>query len=165
MKRFTPTVLAAIGIASLGLPDPQIAVAAASAAAQPGPARSSTHYRPVRFAGRAGTYYRLIWGIDSLGLKTVESGDLIQFSYRVLDASKASTLNDGKSAPSLIAPRAGVELVVPSMEQIGQLRQHAEPEPGKTYWMVFSNKGRLVKRGDRVVVVIGQFRADGLVVD
>jgi hypothetical protein len=31
--------------------------------------------------------------------------------------------------------------------------------------MAFSNKGRLVKRGDRVSVVIGQFRADGLVVD
>jgi hypothetical protein len=31
--------------------------------------------------------------------------------------------------------------------------------------MVFSNKGRLVKRGDRVNVVIGEFRADGLGVD
>jgi hypothetical protein len=31
--------------------------------------------------------------------------------------------------------------------------------------MAFSNKGRLVKRGDRVNVVIGQFRAEGLVVD
>jgi hypothetical protein len=31
--------------------------------------------------------------------------------------------------------------------------------------MAFSNKGRLVKRGDRVNVVIGKFRADGLVVD
>jgi hypothetical protein len=51
------------------------------------------------------------------------------------------------------------------MEQIGQLRQSADPEEGKSYWMAFSNKGRLVKRGDRVDVVIGQFRADGLVVD
>jgi hypothetical protein len=31
--------------------------------------------------------------------------------------------------------------------------------------MVFSNKGRLVKRGDRVNIVIGQFQATGLVVD
>jgi hypothetical protein len=31
--------------------------------------------------------------------------------------------------------------------------------------MAFSNKGRPVKRGDRVSVVIGAFHADGLVVD
>jgi hypothetical protein len=51
------------------------------------------------------------------------------------------------------------------MEKIGQLRQSAPPEVGRSYWMAFSNKGRLVKRGDRVNVVVGPFRADGLVVD
>jgi hypothetical protein len=45
------------------------------------------------------------------------------------------------------------------------MRQSAEPEEGKSYWMAFSNKGRLVKKGDRVNVVIGQFHADGLAVD
>jgi hypothetical protein len=56
-------------------------------------------------------------------------------------------------------------LVVPSLEKVGQLRQSGTPEAGRTYWMAFSNKGRLVKRGDRVNVVIGQFRAQGLVAD
>jgi hypothetical protein len=51
------------------------------------------------------------------------------------------------------------------MENIGQLRQVATPEAGKSYWMAFSNKGRIVKRGDRVDVVIGPFRAENLVVD
>jgi hypothetical protein len=45
------------------------------------------------------------------------------------------------------------------------LRQTATPEEGKSYWMAFSNKGRPVKRGDRVTVVIGHFRAEGLVVE
>jgi hypothetical protein len=31
--------------------------------------------------------------------------------------------------------------------------------------MLFSNKGGYVKRGDKVNIVIGKFRADGLVVD
>jgi hypothetical protein len=128
-------------------------------------AGAHSRYRPDRFAGRAGEYYRLIWGVEALGVKWTESGEIIRFSYRVLDPDKAKALNDKKSEPSLIDPRAGVSLVVPSMEQIGQLRQSADPEPGKSYWMAFSNKGRLVKRGDRVVVTIGQFRADGLVVD
>jgi hypothetical protein len=124
-----------------------------------------SRYRPDRFAGRAGTYYRLVWGVDSLGVKWAESGEVIRFSYRVLDADKARALNDKRAEPSLVDPRAGVSLVVPSMDKIGQLRQSSTPEAGKSYWMAFSNKGRLVKRGDRVNVVIGQFRADGLVVD
>ena len=126
---------------------------------------TQSRYHPNRFAGRAGAYYRLVWGVDSLAVKWTESGEVIKFTYQVLDASKAQALNDKKNEPSLIDPQAGVKLVVPSLEKIGQLRQSSTPEPGKSYWMAFSNKGQRVKRGDRVSVVIGQFRADGLVVD
>ena len=143
-----------------------MALAAAPAAKPPPPpAKGHYHYQPDRFAGRAGLHYRMLWGVDSLSLKTVESGEVIRFSYRVLDPDKALPLNDKKSDPALIDPRAGASLVVPSMEQVGQLRQSATPEEGKSYWIAFSNKGRLVKRGDRVTVVIGTFRADGLIVD
>lgn len=139
--------------------------AAPASAAPPAVKAAPTHYQPDRFAGRAGTYYRLIWGVDSLQVKWVESGEIIRFNYRVLDPAKAKVLNDKRAEPALIDPRAGVQLVVPSMENIGQLRQSGEFETGKSYWMAFSNKGRLVKRGDRVNVVIGEFHADGLVVD
>lgn len=128
------------------------------------PAKPS-HYQPNRFAGRAGEYYRLLWGVDTLSVKWTESGEVIRFSYRVLDTEKAQALNQKKYEPSLIDPQAGVKLVVPSLEKIGQLRQTATPEAGKSYWMAFSNKGRLVKRGDHVDVVIGPFKAEGLVVD
>jgi len=121
-------------------------------------------YRPVPLAKRARQYYALIWGVDSLAVKSVESGEIIRFSYRVLDADKAKALNDKKSEPSLIDPRAGVKLVVPSLEKVGQLRQSSTPVAGKAYWMAFSNKGRYVKPGHHVSVVIGNFRADGLVV-
>jgi hypothetical protein len=134
-------------------------------ATQPAAGARHSRYQPDRFAGRAGTYYRLVWGVESLGVKWTESGEVIRFSYRVLDPEKAKTLNDKQFEPSLIDPQAGVQLVVPSMEKIGQLRQSSTPEAGKSYWMAFSNKGRLVKRGHRVSVVIGKFRADGLVVD
>lgn len=136
------------------------------------PAGSSTpsasthmHYQPNRFAGRAGKYYQLIWGVDSLSLKYTESGEVIRFSYRVLDPSKARVLNDKKNEPTLIDSMAGVKLVVPTLDKVGQLRQSSTPEAGKSYWMAFSNKGRLVKKGDHVDVLIGQFRAEGLVVD
>ena len=145
--------------------------AAAAPAAEGAPTPIAQHtaktspYKPDRFAGRAGTYYRMVWGVDSLIVKWGESGEVIRFTYRVLDADKAKVLNDKKFEPSLIDPKAGVKLVVPALENVGQLRQSAPPEDGKTYWMVFSNKGRLVKRGDHVNVVIGSFHADGLIVD
>jgi hypothetical protein len=52
------------------------------------------------------------------------------------------------------------------MDKVGQLRQAPhEIEPGKSYWMAFSNSGRLVKPGDRVDIVIGNFHARGLLVE
>jgi hypothetical protein len=142
--------------------------AQSQSAAPAGPSRAggaASRYQPNRFAGRAGKYYALVWGVDSLSVKAAESGELIRFTYRVLDANKAKALNDKKNEPVLIDPKAGVKLVVPSLEKVGQLRQSSTPEAGRSYWMAFSNKGRLVKRGDRVNVVIGPFRTEGLVVD
>ena len=123
------------------------------------------HYQPDHFAGRAGRYYTLVWGVGSLNVKAVEAGELIRFSYEVLDAAKAGQLNNKKLEPKLVAPNARAILVVPSLEKVGQLRQSSTPEAGKSYWMAFSNPLRTVKRGDRVNVVIGQFHADGLVVE
>ena len=138
--------------------------ATSNSTAPPEPGAQSSHL-PDRFAGQAGRYFRVVWGIDSLEVKTAESGQIIRFSWRVLDPSLAQALNDKRAEPALVDQSAGVSLVVPSMEQIGQLRQTAPPEAGKSYWMAFSNKGRLVKPGHRVDVVIGGFRAAGLVVD
>ncbi|MDR3718202.1 MAG: hypothetical protein P4K98_05320 [Bryobacteraceae bacterium] len=137
----------------------------AAPATQARAASAPSHYRPSRFPKRAGLHYSMIWGVDSLAVRLVESGEIVRFSYRVLDAEKAKLLNDKKAEPYLADPRAQVKLVVPSMEKVGQLRQSNTPEAGKAYWMAFSNKGRPVKRGDSVSVVVGQFHADGLIVE
>jgi hypothetical protein len=107
----------------------------------------------------------MVYGVDSLGVKLTESGQIIRFSWRVLDPRLAKPLSEKEAQPALIDPKAGVSLVVPTLENIGMMRQASTPEAGKSYWMAFSNKGRIVKKGDRVNVVIGQFRADGLAVD
>jgi hypothetical protein len=128
---------------------------------------TSTAFRnqPTRMAKKAKMYYESVWGVDSLSVKWAESGELIRFTYRVVDGEKAKPLNDKKAEPYLIDPQAGVKLVVPTMEKIGALRQSSTPEAGKSYWMAFSNSGRRVKRGDHVDIVIGHFRAEGLTVD
>jgi hypothetical protein len=143
----------------------QPAGAAKQGSASARPIGAPSRYLPNRFAGRAGRYYKLVWGIDSLSVKLMESGELIRFTWRVLDVDKARVLNDKKLDPALVDPQAGVSLVVPVMEKVGQLRQGVAPVAGKSYWMAFSNKGRMVKRGDRVSIVVGEFRADGLPVD
>jgi len=137
----------------------------ASSQDSPRPLNARARYRPERFAGRAGRYYKLVFGVDDLSVRLVESGDLVRFTWRVLDPEKARVLSDKRLEPALVDPGAGVSLVVPAMEKIGKLRQDAPPEAGKSYWMTFSNKGQKVKRGDHVSIVIGMFRAEGLVVD
>ena len=110
-------------------------------------------------------YYESMWGVESLRVKLAESGELVRFDYRVLDPEKAAALNDKKAEPELYDAEAGVKLVVPQMEKVGKLRQSSTPKVGMTYWMAFSNPTRAVKRGHRVDVVIGSFRANNLVVE
>jgi hypothetical protein len=129
------------------------------------PSSHSTHYGPNHFPKRATMYYHDVWGIDDPFVRSTESGELIRFSYRVLDPQRALQLNDKKAQPTLVDLQAGVSLVIPSLEKVGQLRQSSTPEAGKDYWMAFSNPGRHVKKGDRVEVRIGTFRAQGLVVE
>jgi hypothetical protein len=143
-------------------PKPAPAQARAPAKAAPESARTSLAKHVPMQAQR---YYEGVWGVDSLTVKYTESGEIIRFSYRVLDAEKAAVLNDKGAEPSLIDPQAGVKLVVPQMEKIGQLRQSSTPIPGKQYWMAFSNSGRRVRPGHRVDVQVGGFHAEGLVVE
>jgi len=149
----------------VGAQSPAPAATTAQAAKPSAAAGAPYRNQPIRIANRAHAYYGLVWGVEALNVKAVESGEIIRFSYHVIDADKAKTLNDKQVDPALIAPEKGVKLVVPSLEQVGMLRQMSTPIEGKSYWMAFSNSGRLVRRGDHVNIVIGQFHADNLVVE
>lgn len=157
-------VLGALDHLSAQTPAPTAPPAPTHAAVKPVPATVRTNLAK-QVPMRAHIYYEGVWGIDSLTVKYTESGEIIRFSYRVIDPEKAATLNDKKAEPSLIDPQAGVKLVVPQMEKIGKLRQSSTPIAGKSYWMAFSNSGRRVRPGDRVDLEIGTFRAQGLVVE
>jgi hypothetical protein len=133
---------------------------------KPATAGTPFHNQPPRVSNHEAAILESVWGIEAPSVKAVESGIILRFSYRVLDPEKARPLNDKKFGPVLECPEKGVQLVVPSLEKVGQLRQapHAI-EAGQSYWMAFSNSGRPVKPGDRVDVVIGNFRARGLIVE
>jgi len=140
--------------------------APAQPAAKPSAALKPYRNQPDRIANREAAYYEAVWGIGEPTVKAVESGIILKFSYKVLDAQKATPLNDKKVDPILVSPEKGLKLVIPTMDKVGQLRQ-APPaiEAGKSYWMAFSNNGRQLKPGDRVDVVIGNFHARGLLIE
>jgi hypothetical protein len=122
-------------------------------------------YHGMKLSEKARAYYPAAWGVDHLRATYTSSGNLIRFSYRVLEPKLAKPLGDHESTPYLYAPRTHAMLQIPTMEKIGQLRQLNAAEANKEYWMVFSNKGNLVRPGERVDVVIGKFHADGLLVE
>jgi hypothetical protein len=147
------------------VPSPLHGQPAADTPVKPPKPASPSHYQPNRFPKRAQSYYGIVWGLDSLSVKAVESGALIRFSYRVLDPAKAKVLNDKKVEAFLDSPTERVRLSIPSLEKVGQLRQASAQESGRVYWMAFSNPRRTVKPGDHVNVVIGNFHAEGLLVE
>ena len=114
---------------------------------------------------RAGIYYRRNWGVDIVGVRLVSSGWMLQFKYRVTDPEKAKGLLAHNAKPYLVDEASGAKLAVPAMENIGELRQATAPEEGRTYFIIFGNANKIVRRGNRVNIEIGSFRADGLVVE
>ena len=123
-----------------------------------------SHYATGAMPASARNYYASTWGVDQMSAQLAESGQLVRFSYRIVDTVLAKPLLDKVSSPSLLDEHAHAVLSVPTMEKVGPLRQSGAAEAGKTYWVLFSNRGNVVRDGDRVSVVIGTFRVDGLVV-
>lgn len=110
-------------------------------------------------------YFKRTWGVAVIGVKPVSSGYMLAFKYRVLDPEKAKLLNDRRSKAYLVDEATGTVLAVPAMENVGELRTGAAPEPDRAYFMIFGNPGKLVKSGSRVSVVAGSLHVDGLIVD
>ena len=122
-------------------------------------------YSSVSHSAQANLYYATTWGIDQMQVRMTSSGSLLRFSYRVVDPVKAKVLQEKKAEPHMIGLRSHAVLSVPALENVGQLRQTEGIRADKDYWVLFSNKGELVKVGDRVDVAIGDFYATALTVE
>jgi len=146
--------------------DDKAAAQPASAVPAAPPAPKATLPTPSAFRNQHQIdYLKRRWGIDNVVVRTTASGVLVRFSYRVVDAEKAAPINDKSKSPYMIEEKTGLALQIPEMEKVGQLRQTARPENGREYWMAFSNKGKYIKPGSRVDIVIGRFRINNLVVE
>jgi hypothetical protein len=140
--------------------------ASAPTASAVAPPVAAVRLRPSSVTNdRQVTLLRRLWGIDDVHVRSTASGALVRFSYRVVSADKAKILNSKDATPYLVDEQHGLALQVPVMEQVGQLRQVAAPQDGRDYWMAFSNKGRYLKPGNHVTLIVGNLRINGLVVE
>jgi len=114
------------------------------------------------WASSHGDYFRRTWGVDVGGVRLVADDWMLEFKFQVVDPGKAKPLLDVNARPFLVDERSGAVLAVPALENVGELRQHTSPKPGRTYFMIFGNAAKIVARGNPVSIVIGKFDAAGL---
>jgi hypothetical protein len=105
------------------------------------------------------------WGIEVTSLRLTANNHMLDFRYKVLNKEKAAPIFDRDKKPYLIHENTGKALTVPAPAKIGPLRNSDSPKPDRIYWMFFGNAGKLIKKGDLVTVVIGDFRAEELLVE
>ncbi len=107
------------------------------------------------------------WGVQVISVSYAADGFWLGFRFRVLDPEKANVLFDTKIKPYIESETNGVKLGVPTAAKIGALRttnRGHNVKAGKIYNIMFSNPGFLVQPGQKVTVVSGDFRVEGLTV-
>ena len=107
------------------------------------------------------------WGVTVESLRTSANGHLIDFRYRIKDPDKAVPLVDRRNKPYLIDQASGKVLAVPNTAKVGPLRssvRYGKPKQDRVYFVLVGNPG-VVKPGDQVTVVIGDFWAENLTVE
>ena len=107
------------------------------------------------------------WGVEVIGIRLTSAGYMMDFRFRVVDADKALPLFDHRIKPFVLAEKSEIKLPVPMAPKVGAFRptnRGQNIKADKTYYMVFGNPDSYVKAGEKVSVVIGDFRAENLTV-
>jgi len=99
------------------------------------------------------------FGVDRLRIMRTAGGHLLDFRYRVVDPKLAAPLLTKAARGHVVDEKTGARLAVPDMPKAGPLRNTGVAHAGRTYFALFNNPGGLVRRGDRVSVVLGELTA------
>jgi hypothetical protein len=107
------------------------------------------------------------WGVKIESLRISAAGNLVDFRYRIIDPEKATHLVDRRNKAYMIDQASGKVLSVPTTAKVGPLRQtvrYGLPKKDRIYFILFGNP-HVMKSGDTVTVVIGDFRVEDLVIE
>lgn len=108
------------------------------------------------------------WGVELLGIRQSGAGMFLDFRFRVLDADKSLPLFDHRIKPYLVVEKSEIKLPIPQAAKVGSFRptnRGKNIKADKTYYMLFGNPDRHVKVGEKVTVIIGDFKVEHLKVN
>ena len=108
------------------------------------------------------------WGVRPVAIRLTAVDYFVDFRYVIVDPEKAkAVLSRGKQNKEvfLLDQKTGNKFPVP-ITKIGPLRATTlSPKKGRQYTILFSNVGKTIKKGDKVSVIIGKFKAENLTVE
>ncbi len=106
------------------------------------------------------------WGVGEFIVRPTSAGYMLDVRYRVFDRIKAKPLFDRKLRPFAIEEASGVKYGVPASPKVGFLRQAPQHvKENKEYFLMIANPGKRIKSGDKLTLVIGDFRVEHLTVE
>ena len=108
------------------------------------------------------------WGVELLGMRRSAAGMFLDFRFRVLNIEKSLPLFDHRIKPQLLAERTDIQLPLAMSTKVGAFRptnRGKNIKADKNYYMLFGNPDRHVKVGEKVSVIIGDFKVEHLIVN
>jgi predicted secreted protein len=105
------------------------------------------------------------WGIKPLSIRPTADGFFVDFRYRIVDAEKSAPLFSPTIKPLLIDENTGAIMAVPTVPKVGSMRSTRKPLQGRNYAILFANPNKHIKPGHKVTVVIGDYKAEHLIVE
>jgi hypothetical protein len=107
-------------------------------------------------------------GVEIQSLQMTAGGYMMDFRFRVLDVEKAKIFFDHRVKPYLHVEKSNAKLPVPMASKVGAFRstdRGKNIKPNKNYYIVFGNPDAHVKRGEKVTLVVGDFKVEGMTVN
>ena len=107
------------------------------------------------------------WGVEIISLSLTAANYMIDFRFKVLDVEKSKNFFDHRIKPYLLVERSHAKLPIPMAAKVGAFRatnRGNNIKPNTKYYMVFGNPDAHVKSGDKVTMVIGDFKAEHMTV-
>ena len=109
---------------------------------------------------------RTATGLKVLSLRRTAADMMLDLRFKILDIEQTKNIMDRKTPVYLIDQLSGYRYRVPVTTKLGPLRQTTKQvDLNKTYFIMFANPGRSIKKCDVVTVMIGDRSIDNIVVE
>jgi hypothetical protein len=142
-----------LAVRALGAASGAALVIAVAVASQAGHAPSKARPRALPAVVSPGGLLQRS-GVRVVRVAVTGGGGLLDLRFQVVDPDLAVAVHDADTPPALVDERTGGAITALLMGHA----HHGRLKAGVTYYLVFENPGNLVRRGDRVSVVLGDAR-------